>query len=89
MLFVQIRWNNIGWLYYFPIASQIRVFDRIKRGEYIKLPKAGTNPRGVEITKEALELLVKDKEIHKIEINWERGTANQGVYDRWVELWGD
>lgn len=89
MLLVQIKWDDIGWFYYFPISSQIRVFDRIKRKKYIKLPKAGTNPRGVEITKEALELLVKDKEIHKIEINWKRGISNQGVYDRWVELWGD
>lgn len=39
-----------------------RLFDEIGREKYIKLPKAGTNPRGVEITKEALSTLVEDSE---------------------------
>jgi len=55
----------------------------------VKLPKQGTNPRGVEITKKALESLIKDKEIHKIEIDWKRKSVNNNVYTRWVDLWGD
>ncbi len=89
MLLAQIKWGGVGHFYYFPVASQVRVFDKIKRTNYIKLPKQGTNPRGVEITKKALELLVRDEEISKIEINWERGAPNHSVYERWIKLWGD
>lgn len=89
MLLVQINWSGIGYFYYFPVSSQARVFDKIGRKNYIKLPKKGTNPRGVEITKEALEILTKDSEIQKIEIDWKRGEPNQSVYDRWLELWGE
>lgn len=89
MLLAQINWLGMGYFYYFPIASQIRVFDKIGRTNYIKLPKEGTNPRGVEITKKALEMLAKDTEIRKIEIDWKRGEPNQSVYDRWLDLWSD
>lgn len=89
MILVQINWSGLGYFYYFPVSAQIRVFDKLGRKNYIKLPKKGTNPRGVEITKKALDMLVKDVETQKIEIDWERGEPNQSVYDRWIELWGD
>lgn len=89
LLFIQIKWGGTGYLYYFPTSSQIRVFDRIKRKKYLKLPKQGTNPRGVEITKKAMEALAKDVDVHKIEINWERGDSEESIYERWVDLWGD
>lgn len=69
MLFVQINWGKEGGFYYIPIKVQKRLFDKIGRKEYIKLPKAGTNPRGVEITKEALTGLVEDSDTKVIKIN--------------------
>lgn len=51
MLLVQINWNGLGGFYYIPLNVQKRLFDRIGKQNYIKLPKAGTNPRGVKITK--------------------------------------
>jgi len=60
ILLVQINWGSIGGFYYIPLEAQRKLFDRIGRDRYIKLPKPGTNPRGVEITKEALTSLVKD-----------------------------
>lgn len=89
MLLVQINWSGLGHFYYFPVSAQTRVFDKIRRKNYIKLPKKGTNPRGVEITKKALDMLTKDTETQRIEIDWQRGEPNQSVYDRWIELWGD
>lgn len=89
LLLVNIRWGDKGYFYYIPLVSQIRVFNNIGREKYIKLPKQGTNPRGVEFKKEALERLVKEKEIMKIEIDWKRTENNMGIYDRWVKLWGD
>lgn len=54
ILLVQINWNDVGGFYYILLDVQKRLFDRMGTQEYIKLPKPGTNPRGVEITKEAL-----------------------------------
>lgn len=62
ILLGQINWNSTGGFYYIPLTAQKQIFDKIGKENYIKLPKAGTNSRGVEITKEALTSLVNDKE---------------------------
>ena len=54
------------------------------KNHYIKLPKAGTNPRGVEITKEALTMLVKDCNTKRISIDWQKPTIEINTYKRWV-----
>ncbi|MGC9111727.1 MAG: ThaI family type II restriction endonuclease [candidate division WOR-3 bacterium] len=87
LLLVQINWNDRGGFYYIPLTAQKRVFDKLGRENYIKLPKPGTNPRGVEITKEALLSLVKDNESRKIEINWQRKKIEFNAYKRWFDLW--
>ncbi|MBI4653628.1 MAG: ThaI family type II restriction endonuclease [Nitrospirae bacterium] len=87
MLFVQINWGKEGGFFYIPIRVQKRLFDKIGRKSYIKLPKAGTNPRGVEITKEALIALVEDSETKVIKINWQRSKIEFNPYKRWVDLW--
>jgi len=89
ILLAQIKWGEIGWFYYFPIESQLNIFNELGREKYIKLPKPGTNPRGVEITKEALELIIKDTLVRKIDIEWTRTEVTFGIYDRWLKLWGD
>ncbi len=87
MLLVQINWENIGGLYYIPLEVQKRYFERIGRFNYIKLPKPGTNPRGVEITQEALTNLVEDNDSRNILINWQRTSIEYNSYKRWVDLW--
>jgi len=87
ILLVQINWNDTGGLYYIPLKVQKMLFDEIGRQSYIKLPKPGTNPRGVEITKEALSSLVKNRESKRIEINWQRTKIEFNTYKRWVDLW--
>ena len=57
------------------------------RQNYIKFPKPGTNPRGVEITKEALSNLVKDAGTKHIEIYWQRTKMEYDPYKRWIDLW--
>lgn len=79
--------KNRGGFYYVPLETQKRLFDKIGTKRYIKLPKAGTNPRGVEITKEALLTLLKDKESKRIDINWERTRIDFNPYKKWVEFW--
>lgn len=87
ILLVQINWNDCGGFYYIPLEIQRRLFAKIGRENYIKLPKAGTNPRGVEITKEALSSLVQDSDSESIVINWQRTRIDFNPYVRWVDLW--
>jgi len=89
ILLVQINWNDSGGFYYIPLTTQKRFFDKMGREKYIKLPKPGTNPRGVEITKEALASLVGDDESSCISINWKREKLEFNSYKRWVDLWGE
>lgn len=87
IILVQINWENDGGLYYIPLSVQRNLFDKIGRKNYIKLPKPGTNPRGVEITKSALTSLVEDNESKSIKINWQRTKIDFNPYKRWVDLW--
>lgn len=87
ILLVNINWGGKSAFYYFPKESQVRVFKKLGAKKYLKLPKLGTNPRGVEITKKALELLTMDKETMSIDIIWERRNVKYNIYDHWVELW--
>ncbi len=87
ILLVQINWNDIGGFYYIPLEVQKRLFDKIGSENYSKLPKPGTNPRGVEITKEALSGLVEDSMSRRIVINWQKTNIEFNSYKRWVDLW--
>jgi len=87
ILLIQINWNSIGGFYYIPLEAQKRLFDRVGGEGYIKLPKPGTNPRGVEITKEALSSLVEDKMSKIIEISWQKTKVDYNPYKRWVDYW--
>jgi hypothetical protein len=87
ILLIQINWEGIGGFYYIPLEVQKKLFDKIGRNGYIKLPKPGTNPRGVEITKEALINLVKDKLSKSIKIKWEKTRIDYNPYKRWIDYW--
>lgn len=87
LLFTQVVWNDTGGFYYIPIEVQQSVFSEIGRNEYIRLPKPGTNPRGIELTRKALERLVKDSNTEKIMIYWERKEIKINPYKRWLDLW--
>ena len=87
ILLVQINWSNMGGFYYIPLEAQKGLFDKIGKQNYIKLPKPGTNPRGVEITKEALSCLFKSSESKSIDINWQRSIIDFNPYKKWVDYW--
>lgn len=87
LLLIQINWGSVGGFYYIPLESQRGLFDRIGRENYIQLPKPGTNPRGAEITKEALSSLIRDKDAKTIEILWKKTTIEFNPYKRWVDYW--
>jgi len=87
ILLVQIVWNGRGGFYYIPLEAQKSLFKTMGREQYIKLPIPGTNPRGVEITKEALSHLVRSKETKVIKIDWQRSEIDYHPYKRWVDYW--
>jgi hypothetical protein len=87
MIFIQINWENGGGLSYFPLDVQREVLNALGRETYIKLPKQGTNPRGVEMSAIALQKLTQHKSTLKISINWSKDIVNFKPFERWTELW--
>jgi len=87
ILLAQIVWDGEGGLFYIPLEAQKRVFDSMGRERYFKLPKAGTNPRGIEISKDVLLGLLSDKETRTIRIFWKRSKIDYNPYQRWIDYW--
>jgi len=90
MLVAQIQWGQTGYLYLFSKKVQHDVIEEIGRENYIKLPKQGTNARGVEISKDGLTALTLHPEAQKIPIDFERTDVDYAqAYSRWLELWSE
>jgi hypothetical protein len=87
ILFIHITWGYTGGIYYIPLEIQRDVFSNAGRENYIKLPTPGTNPRGVEIRKEALFNLLNDRRIKKIDILWRKPEVDFNPYQRWIDHW--
>ncbi len=87
ILLIRINWGSTGGFYYMPLEAQKRLFDKVGRERYIKLPKLGTNPRGVEIAKETLSSLAEDDMSEVIEIFWQKTEVDYNPYKRWVDYW--
>ncbi|PKN73678.1 MAG: type II restriction endonuclease subunit R [Candidatus Cloacimonetes bacterium HGW-Cloacimonetes-3] len=87
ILFVQISWANIGAFYYIPKKVQQDVLLTLGSESFIKLPKAGTNPRGIEFSNTAFRLLCENKETFKLAIDWKKPDVQIDVYQKWIELW--
>jgi len=85
ILLVQINWGDTGGFFYIPVEIQKKLFDKMGRDNYIKLPKAG--PRGAEITKESLSNLVTDKQCQSIIIEWQKTQIDFNPYKKWVDFW--
>jgi len=87
MLLVQINWANGGGFYYIPKEVQIETLRSMGHENYIKLPKAGTNPRGVEMSGIAMNQLIANPNTMRILINWKKESIDFKPFARWVELW--
>ena len=90
MLFIHINWNGDGGLYLIPKEVQTEILTQCGKDFYFKLPKKGTNPRGVEITNKTINKLVNHNKTKMIEISWFRNEdIKYNPYDRWIDLWND
>jgi len=87
ILFVHICWGHLGAFYYIPKKVQQDTLASIGRECYIKLPKVGTNPRGIEFSNQALKALCEHPETHKLAIDWIKPDMKVNIYKRWIELW--
>jgi len=87
MIFVQIKWGANGGLYYFPKLIQQEIFNFLGKENYIKLPPKGTNPRGVELSSEALKKLLEHHNTKKIDISWKKENIEFNAFKRWIDLW--
>ncbi|MBU2539852.1 ThaI family type II restriction endonuclease [Patescibacteria group bacterium] len=87
ILLIQINWGSVGGFYYIPLEIQKKIFGEMGRKKYIKLPKPGTNPRGVEITKEALSKIVDSEGTNFIKITWQKTKLDYDPYKKWVDYW--
>ncbi len=87
MIFIQIVWGKAGGIFLFLKEAQQKILSAIGREKYIKLPSRGTNPRGVEISKEALQKLTEHKSTKMIEIDWIKKDIDFNPYKRWLEYW--
>lgn len=97
VLLAQIKWDmpeqqisegvHPGGLFYIPIEVQQKVVTLVGRNRYMKLPKPGTNPRGIEISKQGLAALLNDKDTKCIRIPWRRPPIDYDPYERWVKYW--
>jgi hypothetical protein len=89
IILVVINWGGKGGLYYIPKEVQKRIYKRLGRHNYMKLPKAGTNPRGVELSKKALLALIEDKGTKSIEVDWIRkdNEVPFDPYKKWLLYW--
>jgi hypothetical protein len=89
ILFAKIDWGKIGYIYYIPLSVQIDVFNTLGRANYLKIPKPGTNPRGIDITDEAYRELTSHSQTLKMEILWNIKNLDINVYERWLKLWDE
>ena len=87
ILLIQINWDSVGGFYYIPLEVQKIIFKKMGSKKYIKLPKPGTNPRGVEITKEALSKIVNSKGTNFIKIPWQKTKLEYNPYKKWIDYW--
>ncbi len=83
ILFAQVNWNSTGGLFFFPKHVQEETLAMIGREEYMNPPKAGNNPRGVEITTNALNIIAEHPGSLSIPIEWHREHVDFNTYNQY------
>lgn len=88
IILVQIYWGeNKGGLFFIPLNVQKDIFKLLGPKRYFDMPKIGTNPRGVEFSKLAIQKMLSSLKILKIPINWQKEDIEYDVYERWIDYW--
>ena len=89
MLFVKIVWGGQSDLYYIPCNVQNEIFQKLGKKRYMKEPTKGTNQRGVELSSEAVELMIDSPDTRRLVLEWgepDKDLKNE-IYDEYIEKW--
>jgi len=86
-LLAHINWGGDGGLHFFSKELQTQVLRQLGRDEYLTLPKPGTNPRGVEMSKKAARALSSHLQSLTIPVQWDKREIGFDPYEHWLELW--
>lgn len=88
IILIQIWWGSEKDSFFFiPLDIQKQVFSSLGREKYLKMPKPGTNPRGVEFSKDALREMIAHSHTQKIKIDWIKEDVEHDLYERWIDYW--
>ena len=87
LILVHINWNNIGGFHFISKEIQKDILKQLGHERYIKLPKQGTNPRGVEMSAEAFQVLTQHNMTKSIIIDWKKEEIEYKPFERWINLW--
>lgn len=92
LILAVIKWvrkeaEHPGGLYFIHLETQKEILKKLGKNRYLKLPKEGTNPRGIELSKEALIELMHHKNSKCITVHWEKERLDYNIYKRWVDEW--
>ncbi|AQQ09204.1 hypothetical protein L21SP3_01005 [Sedimentisphaera cyanobacteriorum] len=89
IIFVRINWYNAGSFYYIPVEVQKSVFGNLGCNNYLKFPKRGTNPRGVQISSKAFNEILEHDNTFEIQVQWDKNNLEFDAYKRWLDMWED
>ena len=87
LLIVRILWEAQGRISYLPLETQQQAYAKLGTGYFDYRP--GTNTRGVNLSRAALESMEKDPKATIVPVQWYRSVEPQPKYDRWVSYWRD
>ena len=90
LLYVNILWGSTGLFALIPQHVQVQTLQQIGIDRYTKVPPRGTNPRGVELSREALGTFLEHSDTQTLGISWKRDPSllvERTLYRRWIELW--
>ena len=90
LLYVNILWGMTGLFSLIPQHVQAKTLQEIGIDRYAKVPPRGTNPRGVELSREALGIFLEHPDTQSLRIAWNRDPSllvERTLYRRWIELW--
>ena len=84
---MHICWGKAGVMYYIPKQLQENTLKDIGTERYMRLPKPNTNPRGIDMSSEALEILTQSSTTLTLPILWQKEKTTYRPYQRWIQLW--
>ncbi len=93
MLLVIIRWGEMGGFYGIPLQAQLEVLRSLGKEEYLRTPKRGTNPRGVDISPVGVQGLLEHPLTKTLVVEWQRPAdlatreLKLAPYKRWLQYW--